>query len=148
MKDGKLIYVEDAGSRDGHSRSRSRSPRRERRRSRSRSPRRSFSPRSRSPSPRRDRRRSRSPRRDSHGDGGGYSRSSYRTSDRSSTANTGSGQGRRVYVGNLPYDVRWGNLKDFMRSGKLFTTISYCLLTDDSWRGLACRCLDDAGWQI
>ena len=28
-------------------------------------------------------------------------------------------QDRRVYVGNLSYDVKWHHLKDFMRQGKL-----------------------------
>jgi RNA recognition motif-containing protein len=28
-------------------------------------------------------------------------------------------QDRRVYVGNLSYDVKWHHLKDFMRSGTL-----------------------------
>lgn len=27
-------------------------------------------------------------------------------------------QDRRVYVGNLAYDVKWGHLKDFMRQGE------------------------------
>ena len=27
-------------------------------------------------------------------------------------------QDRRVYVGNLAYDVKWHHLKDFMRQGK------------------------------
>ena len=27
-------------------------------------------------------------------------------------------QDRRVYVGNLSYDVKWHHLKDFMRKGK------------------------------
>ena len=27
-------------------------------------------------------------------------------------------QDRRVYVGNLSYDVKWHHLKDFMRSGQ------------------------------
>ena len=27
-------------------------------------------------------------------------------------------QDRRVYVGNLAYEVKWHTLKDFMRSGK------------------------------
>jgi RNA recognition motif-containing protein len=27
-------------------------------------------------------------------------------------------QDRRVYVGNLPYDVKWHGLKDFMKEGK------------------------------
>ena len=29
-------------------------------------------------------------------------------------------QERRVYVGNLSYDVKWHHLKDFMRQGWLF----------------------------
>ena len=28
-------------------------------------------------------------------------------------------QERRVYVGNLSYDVKWHHLKDFMRQGKI-----------------------------
>lgn len=34
-------------------------------------------------------------------------------------------QDRRVYVGNLSYDVKWHHLKDFMRQGKLI----YALLS-------------------
>jgi len=30
-------------------------------------------------------------------------------------------QERRVYVGNLSYDVKWHHLKDFMRQGIIFT---------------------------
>lgn len=30
-------------------------------------------------------------------------------------------QDRRVYVGNLSYDVKWHHLKDFMRQGWLFS---------------------------
>jgi len=35
-------------------------------------------------------------------------------------------QDRRVYVGNLSYDVKWHHLKDFMRQGQfaIFGTIS------------------------
>lgn len=29
-------------------------------------------------------------------------------------------QDRRVYVGNLSYDVKWHHLKDFMRQGEVF----------------------------
>jgi len=29
-------------------------------------------------------------------------------------------QDRRVYVGNLSYDVKWHHLKDFMRSGTYY----------------------------
>lgn len=31
-------------------------------------------------------------------------------------------QDRRVYVGNLSYDVKWHHLKDFMRSGTFYMT--------------------------
>ena len=33
-------------------------------------------------------------------------------------------QDRRVYVGNLSYDVKWHHLKDFMRQGKSIDTHS------------------------
>lgn len=29
-----------------------------------------------------------------------------------------SAQERRIYVGNLPYSVRWQDLKDYMKDGK------------------------------
>ena len=29
-------------------------------------------------------------------------------------------QDRRVYVGNLSYDVKWHHLKDFMRQGSIY----------------------------
>jgi hypothetical protein len=116
-------------------RERSRSPRR-----RSRSPRhsrRSYSPRSRSRSRdgyRRSDRRSRSPAQTgAAGAAAGYSNSygagrapSARTEDRTvvkqemmSNLRENSQQDRRVYVGNLSYDVKWHHLKDFMRQGKL-----------------------------
>ena len=114
-------------------RERSRSPRR-----RSRSPRRSrrsYSPRSRSRSRddyRRSDRRSRSPM---SGAPGGYSGSGYGRGGAAATPRTfeeraqakeqmmasvreSSLQERRVYVGNLSYDVKWHHLKDFMRQGK------------------------------
>ena len=111
-------------------RDRSRSPRR-----RSRSPRRrrSYSPRSRSRSRddyRRSDRRSRSPMSGTAGDPGGpsgYGRggSGSRTyEDRAqakeqmmASVRESSQQERRVYVGNLSYDVKWHHLKDFMRQG-------------------------------
>lgn len=34
-------------------------------------------------------------------------------------------QDRRVYVGNLSYDVKWHHLKDFMRQGKAQTPIRH-----------------------
>jgi hypothetical protein len=102
------------------SRRRSRSPRRSRR---------SFSPRSRSRSRddyRRTDRRSRSP---SGAGYSGYGRSSYPPTrsfeDRAvakeqmmQSVRETSQQDRRVYVGNLSYDVKWHHLKDFMRQGE------------------------------
>lgn len=124
---------------DRDQRERSRSPRR-----RSRSPhrsRRSYSPRSRSRSRddyRRSDRRSRSPMSGVAGAPGGYSgsgyggRSSFSTyaparsfEDRAvakeqmmQSVRESSQQDRRVYVGNLSYDVKWHHLKDFMRQGE------------------------------
>lgn len=34
-----------------------------------------------------------------------------------------SDQARRVYVGNLSYDVKWHHLKDFMRQGELVLSV-------------------------
>ncbi|KAK9600151.1 g-strand binding protein [Aspergillus fumigatus] len=123
----------DSFDTDYAQRERSRSPRR-----RSRSPRRSrrsYSPRSRSRSRddyRRSDRRSRSPMSTAQGATGGHSgsgyggRSSYppsRSFEERSVAKEqmmqsvreSSQQDRRVYVGNLSYDVKWHHLKDFMR---------------------------------
>ncbi|KAK9471010.1 uncharacterized protein V1510DRAFT_381920, partial [Dipodascopsis tothii] len=85
------------------------------RRSRSRSPRSPQQyrrPYSRSPSPpgERYRQRSRSPRR--HYDAYGAPEGGARTMQAPRDATQ---QDRRVYVGNLAYDVRWTHLKDFMR---------------------------------
>lgn len=115
-------------------RSRSRSPRRRSSRSPRRS-RRSYSPRSRSRSRddyRRDR-RSRSPLSASGAAGSGSpygGRSGYASGrtfeDRTvakenmmQSVRESSQQDRRVYVGNLSYDVKWHHLKDFMRQGGL-----------------------------
>ena len=121
-----------------HSRRRSRSPRRDRRRS--------YDSRSRSRSRddyRRPERRSRSPINGAAG-GAGYSSAAYPTDrgaggapparsfeDRSGNKDQmmqnvrdSSQQDRRVYVGNLSYDVKWHHLKDFMRQGK-FTSVSF-----------------------
>lgn len=116
-------YHSDEPQRErSRSRRRSRSPRR--------STRRSYSPRSRSPSRdgyRRNDRRSRSPLNstapaDSHGS----SRApAPRTGEDRTVAKEhmmqhvrdSSQQDRRVYVGNLSYDVKWHHLKDFMRQG-------------------------------
>lgn len=124
-------------------RDRSRSPRRRSpdHRDRARSPRsprqrrRSYSPRSRSRS--RDDYRRRSSRSPMSGSGhpGGYSGSGYAGSggvggprrsyeERAAAKDAmmqslrdSSQQDRRVYVGNLSYDVKWHHLKDFMRQG-------------------------------
>ena len=121
---------------DHHQRDRSRSPRRRSRSPRSR--RRSYSPRSRSHSRnnddyRRDSRRSRSPMSGAGNASGGYAGSGYggrgggpprSFEDRAAakeqmmaSVRESSQQDRRVYVGNLAYDVKWHHLKDFMRQG-------------------------------
>lgn len=106
-------------------RERSRSPRRGR--SRSPTTRRSYSPRDRSRS--RHRRRSRTPMTGqgapAGGQGIGYTGPPHRTfEDRAAhreqvmnNIRETSQQDRRVYVGNLSYDVKWHHLKDFMRQG-------------------------------
>ncbi|KAJ5505585.1 hypothetical protein N7453_004542 [Penicillium expansum] len=122
-------------------RERSRSPRRRSSRSPPRRTRRSYSPRSRSRSRgerdeyRRPERRSRSPLSASGaaagppGSGSPFGgRSGYppaRFEDRTvakenmmQTVRDSSQQDRRVYVGNLSYDVKWHHLKDFMRQGE------------------------------
>lgn len=117
---------------DSPQRERSRSPRR-----RSRSPRRSrrsYSPRSRSRSRddyHRSDRRSRSPLSPGGTGGSAYGdRASYPPQSRSfgdrvvakehmmQNVRESSQQDRRVYVGNLSYDVKWHHLKDFMRQGE------------------------------
>lgn len=102
---------------DTMQRDRSRSPRR-----RSRSPRhrnRSYSPRSRSRSRdgyRRSERRSRSPGAGSGHRGPPQGRGGSENKDQMMAGvRENSQQDRRVYVGNLSYDVKWHHLKDFMR---------------------------------
>ncbi|EWC47997.1 hypothetical protein DRE_02879 [Drechslerella stenobrocha 248] len=125
------MLIENNGS-SYRQRDRSRSPYRDRARSPRHSRRRSYSPRSRSRSRDRDdyrrRDRSRSPMTGSgnqggysgnHGGRGGPPRSH---EDRAAakeammqSVRESSQQDRRVYVGNLSYDVKWHHLKDFMR---------------------------------
>ncbi|KAJ5268295.1 hypothetical protein N7524_005754 [Penicillium chrysogenum] len=102
-----------------YQRERSRSPRRRSSRSPPRRTRRSYSPRSRSRSRgerdeyRRSERRSRSPLMDTP-----PARFEDRTVAKENmmqTVRDSSQQDRRVYVGNLSYDVKWHHLKDFMR---------------------------------
>lgn len=106
--------------RDRSPRRRSRSPRRSRR---------SYSPRSRSRSRddyRRSERRSRSPTGGAQASGsyqsygasrGGAPRSTENKDNMMQSIRDSSQQDRRVYVGNLSYDVKWHHLKDFMRQG-------------------------------
>lgn len=84
-----------------------RSPRRGRSRSRSLSPR---SSRSRSPREDRRRNRSRTPL-------NGTTRYNDASGSAPSHGGKDSQQERRVYVGNLSYEVKWPQLKDYMRSG-------------------------------
>lgn len=120
---------------DTSQRERSRSPRRGRSRSPGRSGRRRSYSRSRSPSRDRDdyrrsnRRSSRSPMTGagapSGGTGQGYGGPPQRSYEERQAAREQmmnniretSQQDRRVYVGNLSYDVKWHHLKDFMRQG-------------------------------
>ena len=138
----------DPASTQQQQRDRSRSPRRrslERDRRSSRSPRRhrrSYSPRSRSRSRDEYRRRDRS-RSPMSGNQGGYPGSGYnnrgtggptRSFEERAAAKDAmmqslrdsSQQDRRVYVGNLSYDVKWHHLKDFMRQGEYSTLFSLC----------------------
>jgi RNA recognition motif-containing protein len=59
------------------------------------------------------------------GSGSATGRGSARNDDRSASKEQmmaglreSSQQDRRVYVGNLSYDVKWHHLKDFMRQGR------------------------------
>lgn len=124
---------------DRMQRERSRSPRRRSSRSPRRT-RRSYSPRSRSRSRgdrgdrddyRRNDRRSRSPLSASgagpsgspYGGRSGYASKSFdnrphNKENMMQSVRDSSQQDRRVYVGNLSYDVKWHHLKDFMRQGE------------------------------
>ncbi|KAF3915663.1 Nucleolin [Arthrobotrys entomopaga] len=122
----------EGGSSSYRQRDRSRSPYRDRARSPRHSRRRSYSPRSRSRSRDRDdyrrRDRSRSPMTGSgnqggysshHGGRGGpprsYEERALAKEVMMQSVRESSQQDRRVYVGNLSYDVKWHHLKDFMR---------------------------------
>jgi len=62
-------------------------------------------------------------------------------------------QDRRVYVGNLSYDVKWHHLKDFMRSGKSYL-IALRLrnrltgVISFSWRSSFRRCVIASEWNV
>ena len=62
-------------------------------------------------------------------------------------------QERRVYVGNLSYDVKWHHLKDFMRQGERepsFFASNPGPLTKSrpSWRGTLRRCVATSEWNV
>lgn len=58
-------------------------------------------------------------------------------------------QDRRVYVGNLAYDVKWHHLKDFMRNGKIASCLQYVIgLQFRSWRSTVCRCTATSKWNV
>lgn len=145
-KEAQLVPIHDlivvfpfANCTDCTQRDRTRSPRGDRGR-RSRSPRRSRRSYSRSRSPSREdyhrgERRDRSPMSGAGGASGGHAGSTYggrggppsgrSFEDRSvarehmmQSVRDSSQQDRRVYVGNLSYDVKWHHLKDFMRQGE------------------------------
>jgi len=101
------------------------------------------------------------------GGGGGGGQSTRSFEDRSAakeammqSVRDSSQQERRVYVGNLSYDVKWHHLKDFMRQGKHFSenpTYSHqfdrCFrklihLTPYSRRSPLCRCTLTAEWNV
>lgn len=86
----------------------------------------------------RDRRRSRSPderdreyRRERSPVNGSYDNNRAPPPPRAHSENTmshpreNSQQERRVYVGNLTYDVKWHHLKDFMREGTSSLTVNH-----------------------
>lgn len=152
-------------------RERSRSPRR-----RSRSPRRSrrsYSPRSRSRSReeyRRSDRRSRSPMSgapggynsgSAYGRGGGQAPPVRSFEERAqakeqmmASVREASQQERRVYVGNLSYDVKWHHLKDFMRQGEIPCSCSLSLSSSStdamvySWGGSFRGCPITSEWNV
>src|SRR5271170_3655016 len=134
---------------DQSQRDRSRSPRRRSRSPRSR--RRSYSPRSRSQSRNddyhRSDRRSRSPMGGAPNPSGAYPGSSHAGRGAAAPARSfedraaakeqmmqwvreSSQQDRRVYVGNLAYDVKWHHLKDFMRQGQNHVALTSSRLAD------------------
>ena len=60
-------------------------------------------------------------------------------------------QDRRVYVGNLSYDVKWHHLKDFMRQG--MDGVFFVVGTDKangsfSWGGSVRRCVTTSKWNV
>lgn len=123
-------YDQRESGRDRSPRRRSRSPRRSRR---------SYSPRSRSRSRedyRRTDRRSRSPGQSGAQGTGGYQSYGASRGGPQPPANKdammqnireSSQQDRRVYVGNLSYDVKWHHLKDFMRTGMCTLHLGHAL---------------------
>lgn len=67
------------------------------------------------------------------------------------TIRDSSQQDRRVYIGNLSYDVKWHHLKDFMRQGNYLARINLWYCIDDffdSWRGPFCRRFVTSEWNV
>ena len=60
-------------------------------------------------------------------------------------------QDRRVYVGNLSYDVKWHHLKDFMRQGmdvSLFVACVSITYAVSSWGGFIRGCAITSKWNV
>ena len=67
------------------------------------------------------------------------------------TIRDSSQQDRRVYIGNLSYDVKWHHLKDFMRQGNCPSQIDLWYAADDglsSWRSPFCRRFITSEWNV
>lgn len=64
------------------------------------------------------------------------------------TIRESSQQDRRVYVGNLSYDVKWHHLKDFMRQGTSALAQSWPPLIRRSRRGLVRRRVAASEWNV
>lgn len=61
-------------------------------------------------------------------------------------------QDRRVYVGNLAYDVKWHHLKDFMRQGTFLPQHRRHIRAEvdscNSWRSPVRRCVITSKWNV
>lgn len=59
-------------------------------------------------------------------------------------------QDRRVYVGNLAYDVKWHHLKDFMRQGMIdpLCLVANSNLLPFSWGSSLRRCITTSEWNV
>ncbi|RPA95069.1 hypothetical protein L873DRAFT_1813436 [Choiromyces venosus 120613-1] len=57
-------------------------------------------------------------------------------------------QDRRVYVGNLSYDVKWHHLKDFMRQAMVLMDLWAIVMIVVVRRGPLRRCLVASEWNV